>query len=304
MRAYVALTDYEWFTYLHTQQPDEVNFWQPGGTRAFTAVAPGELLLFKLHSPRNVIAGGGFFAHSTLLPFSLAWDAFGTKNGARSRAAMRESIERLRRAPSAPHADYTIGCIVLVEPFFFDERDWIPVPPDFHPNTQQGKRYDLTTGHGLDLYNAVLERLTVPARRVVAEPQPVAFAEGAARRRLGQGAFRLLVTDNYERRCAVTGERTLPVLEAAHIRPVAEGGEHRPNNGLLLRSDLHTLFDRGYVGGTPAGAFLVSPRLRRDFENGRHYYAIAGTQLLLPHDEASRPDVRALEWHADTVYLG
>jgi putative restriction endonuclease len=37
--------------------------------------------------------------------------------------------------------------------------------------------------------------------------------------RLGQGAFRLLVTDAYQRRCAVTGERTLPVLDAAHIRP-------------------------------------------------------------------------------------
>lgn len=44
------------------------------------------------------------------------------------------------------------------------------------------------------------------------------------RPRLGQGAFRVLVTDVYGRKCAVTGERTLPALEAAHIRPYAEGG--------------------------------------------------------------------------------
>ena len=62
------------------------------------------------------------------------------------------------------------------------------------------------------------------------------------RPRLGQGAFRVLVTDNYHRMCAVTRERTLPALEAAHIRPFAEGGEHEASNGVLLRRDLHSLF--------------------------------------------------------------
>ena len=59
--------------------------------------------------------------------------------------------------------------------------------------------------------------------------------------RLGQGSFRVLVTDAYGRQCAATGERTLPVLQAAHIHPYAVGGPHRVDNGLLLRSDLHTL---------------------------------------------------------------
>jgi hypothetical protein len=75
------------------------------------------------------------------------------------------------------------------------------------------------------------------------------------RRRLGQGTFRVLVTDNYQRRCAVTGEKALPVLDAAHIRPVTEGGQHRLDNGLLLRSDVHRLFDTGYVTVTPDGRF-------------------------------------------------
>ena len=47
------------------------------------------------------------------------------------------------------------------------------------------------------------------------------------RPRLGQGAFRVLVTDIYRRRCAVTQERTLPALEAAHIRPYGDGGDAR-----------------------------------------------------------------------------
>jgi putative restriction endonuclease len=65
------------------------------------------------------------------------------------------------------------------------------------------------------------------------------------RPRLGQGAFRISVTDVYQRRYAITGERTLPILDAAHIQPFADGGEHNITNGLLLRTDIHRLFDLG-----------------------------------------------------------
>lgn len=85
--------------------------------------------------------------------------------------------------------------------------------------------------------------------------------------RLGQGAFRVLVTDSYRRRCAITGEKTLPALEAAHIRPYSYGGSHEASNGLLLRRDLHSLFDAGYVTVTPRHRFVVSRRIK-DSDNG------------------------------------
>jgi putative restriction endonuclease len=95
--------------------------------------------------------------------------------------------------------------------------------------------------------------------------------------RLGQGSFRLLVTDAYNRRCAITQERTLPVLEAAHIRRYSSGGEHSLANGLLLRSDLHRLFDLGYLMVDPDRCEVtVSRRLKEEFENGRGYCALQG----------------------------
>lgn len=124
-----------------------------------------------------------------------------------------------------------------------------------------------------------------------------------ARRRKGQGAFRVLVTDTYERQCAITREHTLPVLEAAHIQPVAEGGQHLVSNGLLLRSDVHTLFDRGYVTVTPDLRFRVSPRLNDDWKNGKIYYQLDGQPIYLPKDASCRPDPRQLEWHADGEFL-
>ena len=129
-------------------------------------------------------------------------------------------------------------------------------------------------------------------------------APDVVRPRLGQGAFRILVTDIYDRRCAVTGERTLPVLEASHIKPYAEGGAHDPTNGLLLRSDLHTLFDRGYITVTPEYRLEVSRRIRDEFENGRDYYALSGHQLRLPRVESARPDQRLLDWHNTYKFHG
>jgi putative restriction endonuclease len=113
-----------------------------------------------------------------------------------------------------------------------------------------------------------------------------------------------MVTDAYERRCVVTGERTLPVLEAAHIRPYAQSGPHEVSNGLLLRSDLHTLFDRGYVTVRPDKRFRVSRRIREDFENGRDYYALDGHEIRLPAAPHAPPSSELLEWHSDTIFLG
>lgn len=122
--------------------------------------------------------------------------------------------------------------------------------------------------------------------------------------RLGQGIFRVKVLDAYGRACAVTQEHSLPVLEAAHIRPFAAGGVHRVANGLSLRTDLHRLFDRGYVTIDEDHRFVVGARLREDFDNGRSYYGLAGRVLSLPTDEAARPDPAALEWHREEVFLG
>jgi putative restriction endonuclease len=114
----------------------------------------------------------------------------------------------------------------------------------------------------------------------------------------------VVVTDNYQRRCAVSGERTLPALGAAHIRPFSDGGRHEASNGILLRRDIHSLFDAGYVTVSPDLKFEVSRRIREEFENGRHYYAFHGQLITKPDDPGRRPDVSALIWHNENRYKG
>ena len=102
-KAFVGITDFEWYEQLGAMHDlPEVNFWQPGGRVRFKALSPGELFLFKLHSPNNYIVGGGFFSTSSLLPVSIAWETFGLSNGVRSLETMRERIAKYRRAPARP----------------------------------------------------------------------------------------------------------------------------------------------------------------------------------------------------------
>lgn len=137
---------------------------------------------------------------------------------------------------------------------------------------------------------------------LVVREQPERYGEPILiRPRLGQGALRVAVTDSYRRACAVTQEHSLPVLEAARIKPYAQGGVHEVTNGLLLRSDLHRLFDLGYVTVTADLRLQVSERLRGDFENGRTYYPFHGAQVAVPSTANLHPDASLLRAQRDAV---
>lgn len=307
MKIWVGVTDSEWFRFCSEQRPDEVNFWQPSGEIGFRALDPGGLFLFKLHSPDNFIVGGGFFVRFSLLPARLAWEAFGEKNGVGSIDELIVRVRRYRRGDVGPNP--IIGCSILAEPFYFQKDHWIPVPLSWGKSIVRGKTYDTSETDGLALYSEIKQRMlmirgfhgTTPAL----EPDNAARYgnEYLMKARLGQGAFRVLVTDAYRRRCAITGERTLPTLEAAHIRPYASDGPHQVSNGILLRSDWHRLYDEGYITITADLRVEVSRRIREEFENGRDYYAHHGAELkVLPKENWERPSRDFLDWHNNNVY--
>ena len=98
-------------------------------------------MLFRSHSPDNLIVGGGHFVRYSVLPTSLAWDAFGPKNGVGSLEELNARVRRYRREDTS--VDPVIGCNILAEPFFFPRSAWIAVPTGWAPNIVQGKTYDL-----------------------------------------------------------------------------------------------------------------------------------------------------------------
>jgi putative restriction endonuclease len=307
MKYWVGVTDNRWFDFLSQSGADEVNFWQPRGMVSFAGLKPGSLFLFKLKRPFNHIAGGAYFVKSTSLPLSIAWESFGFKNGATSREAFDGIIRSLS---TSTDRDPEIGCAVLTQPFFWPQDMWIPEPKGFASNLMRGRYYDTGVEEGMHLWELVQQRMSaMPAGApVAAEPSDGTQARYGIptliRPRLGQGGFRVVVTDAYRRKCAMTGESTLPVLEAAHIVPYAEQGPHDTQNGLLLRSDFHKLFDLGMVTVTPEYRIHVSGKIKEEWFNGKAYYRLHGQELAnLPAANADRPNPTYLRWHNDKRFV-
>jgi putative restriction endonuclease len=311
MRGYVGVTDDEWFRFL-AARPEvsraEVNFWRPSGGNAFRALTPGEPFFFKTHAPHNRVVGGGFFSGFAALPVSEAWQMFGEANGVTNLQRMRERIAHYRREPIGPYEDPVIGCVFVRDVTFFADDMAQDPPPGFALNIVQGKGYDMGDSHVeryfADLMQLVLGKaIDIDFTQPWHAPGPVFGDPRLTPYRLAQQAFKAVVLSAYHGHCAVTGTKIRPVLQAAHIRPVTNGGENRLDNGMLLRSDVHTMFDNGYLAVDPRqNKLIVSPRLREDFGNGAEFYSKAGQVIALPDRRVDQPNAEFLEWHLDTVY--
>ncbi len=309
MKAYVGVTDGDWYRYLAARPAlNEVNFWRPGGSREFRVLSAGEPFFFKTHYPHNRVVGGGFFSGFRALRVSDAWEFFGEANGVPSLSEMRRRIAQYRRAPLEPGDDPLIGCVFVRDVAFFPQDDPAEPPPDFASNIVQGKGYDLSVSAARPYFDVLFNRLVGITVELDPDgpwqlPGPVYGDPRLTAQRLGQRAFQAVVFEAYHRRCAVTGAKIRPVLQAAHIRPLPVGGEHRVDNGLLLRSDVHTLYDRGYLAVDPGHRLMVSPRLREEFGNGEEFYTRAGTAIDIPARRLDRPNREFLEWHIDEIFL-
>lgn len=314
MKFYLGVTDNGWYKYLSQIDPEDVNFWQPSGNTKFKAIQPGSPFVFKLKSPLNAIGGVGFFASHTFLPISIAWDAFGNRNGCDSLFDFKRMILNYRK--DKENINPTIGCIVLTNPIFFKPEDWIETPKDWSNSIVTGKSYNSNDDNGKGLWlkvEQVLQKyLFVNAtgdgnsQFLIEEFASPAYGNSILSKvRLGQGAFRVLVTDAYSRRCSITGEKTLPVLEAAHIKSYSEAGPHLISNGLLLRSDMHRLFDGGYLTITKSLKVEVSSRIKQEFENGKEYYKYHGKDLqFLPNRQMDQPKEQFINWHNTEIFRG
>lgn len=307
MDIYVGNTDWNWYQYLRDRKMTEVNFWKPSG-QTFKAIREGDLFLFKLKSAQGgKIAGGGFFVSATVTSIDWAWRAFGNENGVNNLAEFSDVIWHYKSSEGLRNPNASVTCIILTDVFYLDERDWIDISAQWNRAIVSGKTFRGQEASQL-------------AERVSACLRGRSFADDAhdtapearsgyiltpSKHRIGQGAFRTLVADAYQRRCAITGERTVPVLQAAHIKSFAAEGPNAVDNGILLRSDFHALFDAGYITIEDDLRVVVSPRLHDDFGNGKDYYPYHGRRLtVVPEDRVLRPAHAYLEWHHENCFLG
>jgi hypothetical protein len=117
----------------------------------------------------------------------------------------------------------------------------------------------------------------------------VRFKTAEVQVRQGQPEFRVALLAAYDHTCVISGCVTRDALQAAHIKSVADGGLHSTRNGLILRADLHNLFDRGLITIDEKGFVHVDPVVK-----DREYRAFHGLKLPMVLRNA---DMRLLKSH-------
>ena len=143
------------------------------------------------------------------------------------------------------------------------------------------------------------------ADSLVAEPPPErASVETFLNRKVRDPAFRRVVRQAYDLRCAVSGLRLIngggrPEVQAAHIMPVEHNGPDTVRNGIALAGTVHWLFDRGLISFGDDGQILQSPHGLPD-DMGR--LIRPERKLLVPAHPGFRPHPRYLDWHRAHVF--
>jgi putative restriction endonuclease len=213
-----------------------------------------------------------------------------------------EAIARYRHDEVVTPSTFIV-CRVLVQPVFLPSSLWFDVPDSWSGSIMQGKTYQGDSAEGISLWRNLEDRASAPGESLHGFSEPRFGDPVLVTPRLGQGAFRVAITELYQRQCALTGGKVLPALDAAHIRPYAEGGAHTKSNGILLRKDIHSVFDAGYATIDTDYRFVVSDRVRDVFNNGEEYRRLHGTLAHVPANPVERPDRSALQWHNENRFL-
>lgn len=155
MEYYIGNTDFEWYSYLKDHNFEEINFWSPGGMTNFKAIDVDAPFLFRLKQPISKIVGIGYFNCFSNMPFYRAWELYQNRNGYNDFLDFYSKIRSYRRADNPLEGNPNIGCILLKNPIFFNEDDWIPTPADWAKNTVRGKTYSTNNDIGNNLWSEV-----------------------------------------------------------------------------------------------------------------------------------------------------
>jgi len=189
---------------------------------------------------------------------------------------------------------------------FAVESDLKKMSPSDRPNGMLAKNVGIATAP-----EAFVDALLVPDMSGLDEFESQSEGEGAEEfdpknipdgrkrifasviRRLGQQTFRRKLISAYDGQCALTKCRTPWVLEAAHISPYRGLKTNAVTNGLLLRADVHTLFDLALVAIEPTKLVVRVSKLLQ----GSQYEALDGKSPRLPKQTALHPSAAALKYH-------
>lgn len=301
MRSCVYITDPDWIAALHANGvTNGINFWRKD--KRNLDLLPGTPFFFKLRGS-NRIVGRGYFRNQLQLTIPEAWEKFQEGNGVSSLTELRErAIETLKID------DDSLNCLILDNVELLRANQMPEIDLARFPHGIMGSKFfedgvlaDLERHFSKpagspELIGAQIEEDDLSGF----DPQYISTARQFTLRsvcvRRGQPQFRNALMTSYDSHCCVTGEGALPALEAAHIHPYLGTDTNHPSNGLLLRSDWHTIFDLGLWALEDDLTIRVSPLL------GGSYDSYKGHAIARPRDRRNAPSLAAIRYHRDKIF--
>lgn len=287
----ISPTDINWFQNLREKGLNiDVNFWTPTPWNV-SKPRSGDKLYFMLKSPIRKIGGYGHFVKYENQTPTEAWNQFGLRNGC---ANYEEFVSKLAHYKALNSKDDSgpsqIGCIVLTDVNFFDDDEFLDVDDfgvSFPRQVVKIKYFEQNDPFG---NSSVSLPTTDIGFDLVKEEREEYRSSSLQNQRKGQGKFRSAVSRAYSDRCCISMESTPELLEAAHIQPYRNVSSNHVQNGLLLRVDLHKLYDSGLLYVDEQYKIHVSPIVKSE-----SYRQFHGRRISLPEDLLNYPSKQALK---------
>lgn len=286
----ISPTDKSWFDLLKKQQFNSyVNFWTP---TPWNIRKPRfeDRWYFLLKSPIRKIGGFGELIEYKNMTIADAWKHYGLRNGCESFENMSAKVQSYVNKHSKRNGkkdvsieDYKIGCLILKNCQFWDEGDYLD-PLEYNASVKD----QVVTRKIFDRYDPFLHDSNNNSFQILSEPREDYKAQINQRR--GQGKFQGLILKAYNNACCISGETCPELLDAAHIQNYLTESSNHVQNGLLLRVDIHRLYDNGLLYIDDQFNILVSPLLK-----GTMYWQYNRKSIKLPGDINDYPSKNALK---------
>jgi len=274
----ISPTDKNWFDYLRANQLNSlVNFWTPTPWN-IKLVQQRDRWHFLLKSPIRKIAGFGEFVEYKNLTTYEAWNKFGHRNGMSTKMELMQKVElyvsKHSRLKTPDISSHVIGCIILKNCQFWENSDWM-VPEEANITFKsQIVKYKYFAEENLNF-------------QLLNEPREDYKREVNQRR--GQGVFKGLILKAYDNKCCISGELCPELLEAAHIQAYINSQSNHVQNGLLLRVDLHRLFDHDLLFIDDEYTVNISSIIK-----DKIYRKFHGRKITLPSNQQNYPSKKSL----------
>lgn len=287
----ISPTDKNWFDYLKNEGfNSKVNFWTPTPWN-IKNLKSGNKLYFMLKSPIRKIGGFGEFVEYKNMSALEAWNIFGYRNGRNSKDEFIQSIQKYIDKNSQKFGGkpidlktYEIGCIVLDNCEFWDEKNYIDISNhevEFAPQVVTIKYFDQ--------YDSIKKSIEINTNFNIVNEKRIE-KKGITNVRIGQSEFKAKILRAYKNKCCISNETTPELLEAAHIQEYRNNYSNHIQNGLLLRVDIHRLYDNRLIYIDNEYKIHISNLVTS--ENYRQY---DGKIINLPNEITEYPSKEALE---------